>query len=250
VKTNPETTCAYICVLNKFFFSSVVVLLLQRHRQSNVWHSLLFVVAEIQNAHCKTSLVNEMPNQELFLCTGHALATKKDKELQLVEVSVMWLYQQLYGNFWPNSNHQQATVLSISHRCDFMLFQRFEIGLRGHNFLSEEESQQIVKVGLTSIQKENFLRCFHQWQGCRNKCSYECVAGWQLGVYRCWFLVQVLGTSWSTNLDAYTCVQSNKCTWSGPLLNYMWYSQKLCSCLTSDCVWKIELCKLVCPNRQ
>jgi hypothetical protein len=46
-------------------------------------------VAEIQSIYSKTSLVNEMANQECFLCTIHALATKKEKELHLVEVSVM-----------------------------------------------------------------------------------------------------------------------------------------------------------------
>lgn len=129
-------------------------------------HSL-FVVAEIRSTHSDTSLVNEMPNQECSLCTGHALATKKERNcgwLKSVwcDIISIFITQAIVWYFWPNSNDQPATVLSISHWCDTLQFWRFKIGLRVCNFLSEEESQKIRTAGLTHIQKENFLRCFLQ----------------------------------------------------------------------------------------
>jgi len=53
--------------------------------------------------------------------------------------------------------------------CDFFLFPRLEI-LKGHRFEASEDIKQNSTKTLLDILKEEFAKCFQQWQKCWVKC--------------------------------------------------------------------------------
>ena len=56
--------------------------------------------------------------------------------------------------------------------CDFFLFPRLKKVLKGHRFEATEDIKRNSTKGLLEVPKEEFAKCFQQWQ----KCSAKCVA--------------------------------------------------------------------------
>jgi hypothetical protein len=56
----------------------------------------------------------------------------------------------------PKCNHTPATIFPRRHSCNFWLFPRIKIELKGHRFLSVGKIQCKTTAGLIAIPKEDF----------------------------------------------------------------------------------------------
>jgi hypothetical protein len=54
--------------------------------------------------------------------------------------------------------------------CDFWLFPRLKMDLKGYRFASVEEIRQNATTDLRATPEDDFQRCFQQWLDCWSKC--------------------------------------------------------------------------------
>ena len=65
---------------------------------------------------------------------------------------------------------QQPTYSPDLEPCDFFLFPRLKKVLKGHRFEATEDIKRNSTKTLLDIPKEEFAKCFQQWQQCWAKC--------------------------------------------------------------------------------
>jgi len=65
---------------------------------------------------------------------------------------------------------RQPPYLPAVTLCDFFLFPRFKKVLKGHRFEATEDIKWNSTKTLLDIPKEEFAKCFQQWQKCWAKC--------------------------------------------------------------------------------
>ena len=72
----------------------------------------------------------------------------------------------LCSSFWPNTAPLSCSsrhTHQISH-CDFFLFPRLKKVLKGHRFEATEDIKRNSTKTLLDIPKEEFAKCFQQWE--------------------------------------------------------------------------------------
>ena len=77
------------------------------------------------------------------------------------------------SSFWPNTaplSSSSRHTHQISPLCDFFLFPRLKKVLKGHRFQATEDIKRNSTKTLLDILKEEFAKCFQQWQKCWAKC--------------------------------------------------------------------------------
>jgi len=79
----------------------------------------------------------------------------------------------LCSSFWPNTAPLSCNshhIHQISHRGDFFPFPRLKKVLKGHRFEATEDIKRNLTKTLSDIPKEDFAKCFQQWQKRWAKC--------------------------------------------------------------------------------
>ena len=56
--------------------------------------------------------------------------------------------------------------------CDFFLFQKVKLAVKGHHFESTEDIQKSVTQALNNIPQTAFQECYKQWQQCWKRCVH------------------------------------------------------------------------------
>jgi hypothetical protein len=72
----------------------------------------------------------------------------------------------------------QHNITTLSHTpyspdlapCDFILFPKLKIHLKGHHFGTDENVQAAATRALNNISSEDFLHCYEEWQQRWNRC--------------------------------------------------------------------------------
>lgn len=69
-----------------------------------------------------------------------------------------------------NQLHSEPTYFPHPTLCNFWLFMRFRVGLKGHWFASFRKIQQKATASLSAIPNKYSQKCCQQWQYCLSKC--------------------------------------------------------------------------------
>jgi len=104
----------------------------------------------------------ENDRQDGEMATGSCSTTMRPHTLHI-----------LCSSFWPNTaplSCSSCHTHRISHCVTFFLFPRLNKVLKGHRFEATEDIKQNSTKTLLDIPKEEFAKCFQQWQKRWAKC--------------------------------------------------------------------------------